>query len=102
MFFKKKSADAKRVEIGRNDPCHCGSGKKYKKCCQAKDQEATHEVIEKQWQENVKAAAQEAEKQKKEQGTAAPKTTPHTDTTTPRRRFFSLPKFNMARRSGGS
>jgi SWIM/SEC-C metal-binding protein len=18
---------------GRNDPCHCGSGKKYKKCC---------------------------------------------------------------------
>ncbi len=19
--------------IGRNDPCHCGSGKKYKKCC---------------------------------------------------------------------
>lgn len=20
-------------KIGRNDPCHCGSGKKYKKCC---------------------------------------------------------------------
>ena len=20
---------------GRNDPCHCGSGKKYKKCCGA-------------------------------------------------------------------
>ena len=20
-------------EIGRNDPCPCGSGKKYKKCC---------------------------------------------------------------------
>ncbi|MEK7532659.1 MAG: SEC-C metal-binding domain-containing protein [Patescibacteria group bacterium] len=19
-------------KIGRNDPCHCGSGKKYKKC----------------------------------------------------------------------
>ncbi|MBQ48955.1 MAG: preprotein translocase subunit SecA [Zetaproteobacteria bacterium] len=19
--------------LGRNDPCHCGSGKKYKKCC---------------------------------------------------------------------
>jgi uncharacterized protein YecA (UPF0149 family) len=19
--------------VGRNDPCHCGSGKKYKKCC---------------------------------------------------------------------
>jgi len=22
---------------GRNDPCPCGSGKKYKKCCGAKD-----------------------------------------------------------------
>lgn len=22
------------VEIGRNDPCPCGSGKKYKRCCQ--------------------------------------------------------------------
>ena len=21
------------VQIGRNDPCMCGSGKKYKKCC---------------------------------------------------------------------
>lgn len=23
----------KEVKIGRNDPCPCGSGKKYKKCC---------------------------------------------------------------------
>ncbi|MBS0271843.1 MAG: SEC-C domain-containing protein [Proteobacteria bacterium] len=22
-----------KVKIGRNDPCSCGSGKKYKKCC---------------------------------------------------------------------
>lgn len=22
------------LKIGRNDPCPCGSGKKYKKCCQ--------------------------------------------------------------------
>ena len=28
--------------IGRNDPCHCGSGKKYKKCCLAKDQADAH------------------------------------------------------------
>jgi len=28
------------MNIGRNDPCHCGSGKKYKKCCLAKDEEA--------------------------------------------------------------
>lgn len=25
------------MKIGRNDPCHCGSGKKYKKCCLSKD-----------------------------------------------------------------
>jgi uncharacterized protein YecA (UPF0149 family) len=24
---------AERKRIGRNDPCPCGSGKKYKKCC---------------------------------------------------------------------
>ena len=23
--------------IGRNDPCHCGSGKKFKQCCQNKE-----------------------------------------------------------------
>lgn len=23
----------KRVKIGRNDPCPCGSGLKFKKCC---------------------------------------------------------------------
>jgi hypothetical protein len=28
------------MKIGRNDPCPCGSGKKYKKCCLGKDQEA--------------------------------------------------------------
>jgi len=28
------------AKIGRNDPCPCGSGKKYKQCCLAKDEEA--------------------------------------------------------------
>jgi tetratricopeptide (TPR) repeat protein len=26
---------------GRNDPCHCGSGNKYKKCCLGKDESAS-------------------------------------------------------------
>ncbi len=26
-------AESSTVKIGRNDPCVCGSGKKYKKCC---------------------------------------------------------------------
>ncbi len=43
-------------KIGRNDPCPCGSGQKYKKCCMTKntpkspitwtDQEGTHVVSE--------------------------------------------------------
>jgi len=28
-------AAAARAKVGRNDPCPCGSGKKYKKCCGA-------------------------------------------------------------------
>ena len=30
---KSKKKPAKSQKIGRNDPCPCGSGKKYKKCC---------------------------------------------------------------------
>jgi len=30
------SRPAAGAKIGRNDPCYCGSGKKYKKCCYLK------------------------------------------------------------------
>lgn len=30
MFFNE---DGSPMKVGRNDPCPCGSGKKYKKCC---------------------------------------------------------------------
>ncbi len=30
---KKSGTIVKGKKIGRNDPCPCGSGKKYKKCC---------------------------------------------------------------------
>jgi uncharacterized protein YecA (UPF0149 family) len=29
--------------VGRNEPCPCGSGKKYKKCCGAVRQEETND-----------------------------------------------------------
>jgi hypothetical protein len=29
----KEEASSKKIKIGRNDPCPCGSGKKYKNCC---------------------------------------------------------------------
>ncbi len=31
--FKRSKTVVKEKEPGRNDPCPCGSGKKYKKCC---------------------------------------------------------------------
>lgn len=30
---KKATTVVNEVKIGRNEPCPCGSGKKYKKCC---------------------------------------------------------------------
>ena len=30
---KDASRVVNEIKIGRNDPCICGSGKKYKKCC---------------------------------------------------------------------
>jgi pRiA4b ORF-3-like protein/SEC-C motif-containing protein len=36
------------MKIGRNEPCPCGSGKKYKRCCLAKDQVANS--IDYEWQ----------------------------------------------------
>ena len=33
----KRQPVVKKVKIGPNDPCPCGSGKKYKKCCRDKD-----------------------------------------------------------------
>ena len=28
-----QTKEVRAVKIGRNDPCPCGSGKKFKKCC---------------------------------------------------------------------
>jgi preprotein translocase subunit SecA len=33
---KKSVASPQKKKVGRNDPCPCGSGKKYKKCCYPK------------------------------------------------------------------
>jgi hypothetical protein len=35
---------ARSIKIGRNEPCPCGSGKKYKKCCLAKDEAQAHQA----------------------------------------------------------
>lgn len=33
--YRESKIDRNENKIGRNDPCTCGSGKKYKKCCGA-------------------------------------------------------------------
>jgi hypothetical protein len=32
-YGEKRNEQTKSKKVGRNDPCPCGSGKKYKKCC---------------------------------------------------------------------
>jgi tetratricopeptide (TPR) repeat protein len=50
---------------GRNDPCHCGSGNKYKKCCLAKDEAAERDRL-------VKAQLQH-DKPQRDESPAAPR-----------------------------
>ncbi len=48
LYLEEKKSHTLRREgkkIGRNDPCPCGSGKKYKNCCMKKDQEAERQAI---------------------------------------------------------
>ncbi len=33
------------MKTGRNDPCPCGSGQKYKKCCEEKDDAKRAEAL---------------------------------------------------------
>lgn len=43
---------------GRNDPCPCGSGKKYKKCCLTRDEAAENERLAAQQSEREERAAE--------------------------------------------
>jgi len=60
------------AKAGRNDPCPCGSGKKYKKCCQPKDEAAEHEeLLKEQAKREERNAARRTELQRiKEQAFA--------------------------------
>ncbi len=49
------------MKLGRNDPCHCGSGQKYKKCHQAEDDAKKSAELQAQAAERAAAAAAEAE-----------------------------------------
>jgi TolA-binding protein len=46
-----------KIKIGRNDPCHCGSGQKYKRCCLEKDQRAESAILAQAAAERLAATA---------------------------------------------
>jgi len=56
------------MKLGRNDPCHCGSGKKYKQCCLAKDEAKQREARAKA---EAKAAREPAPAESAESATQA-------------------------------
>jgi len=43
---EEQNKKKKPKKVGRNDPCPCGSGKKYKKCCLKKDRAAKKSNLE--------------------------------------------------------
>jgi hypothetical protein len=59
------------MKLGRNDPCHCGSGQKYKKCHQAEDDAKKSAELQAQAAERAAAAAAAAEAAEGEEGEGA-------------------------------
>ncbi|MDP8223750.1 MAG: SEC-C metal-binding domain-containing protein [Candidatus Lernaella stagnicola] len=49
MAFRKSVVTSPRatMQVGRNDPCPCGSGKKYKNCCIEKGDTFLHKMAKK-------------------------------------------------------
>jgi hypothetical protein len=43
-FFSKADSPRPNHELGRNDPCWCGSGQKYKRCHLEKDQKKLAQI----------------------------------------------------------
>jgi len=105
---KEEAAKPKHADVGRNDPCHCGSGKKYKKCCMAKDEAAEHKVLEESWTKAEAAAKADAEKNAKEAkntkdapATHTPKHTGPTGSSKQQHPSFIPQQTSLPRKSGG-
>ncbi len=85
---------------GRNEPCPCGSGKKYKHCCLLKDEAAERETATAE-----AAAATPPTPEAASHATAPPRATrpsKHATRQPWKRAENRGPTFNIPRRSGGS
>jgi hypothetical protein len=95
-------AEAKPVP-GRNEPCHCGSGKKYKQCHLEKDEAARRKARAKE-QEKAEKSAESAEAPASDAPKAAappPRHQTHQPWKGPRN-TKGFGKLTIPRRSGGS
>jgi len=55
------------LQIGRNDPCPCGSGKKFKECCVSKGDVFLRKMAEKQAKEQAKELKRQAKELKRQE-----------------------------------
>jgi hypothetical protein len=92
---------------GRNEPCFCGSGRKYKQCCLAKDEAAAAKARAKAAKEaakEAKEAKEAAEAPAAAEGSAAPAAAPKHRTHQPWKatnaRGF-VPRSTAPRKMGG-
>lgn len=60
------------MKLGRNDPCHCGSGRKYKHCHYDQDRAAEADELRRAEEERAAAAAAEKDQAESEDGDARP------------------------------
>ena len=87
---------------GRNDPCHCGSGKKYKQCHLDKDEAARRKKLAKEQGEPAKEGKEDAAPAAE---AAKPAPPPRHQTQQPwkgPRNTKGFQKLTTPRRSGGS
>jgi hypothetical protein len=98
-------ADSGKKELGRNEPCHCGSGKKYKACCLDKDEAAAREARQKA-QAEADAAAETAAPASEAEAAERPRERDRRQNTAQpwkqKQEARGMPRFNAPRRSGGS
>jgi len=83
---------------GRNEPCHCGSGRKYKQCCLEKDEAARRKARGSDATADASSAAPAAEP-------AKPGPPPRPQTQQPwkgPKNTKGFQKLTIPRRSGGS
>jgi hypothetical protein len=101
-------SDSPATRPGRNDRCLCGSGKKYKQCCLAKDEAADRESRA----AAAEAAAESAPQPPAETAAAAATSSDHAKRAVPGRTAAQpwkrsgqnaqrSQKFNMPRKVGG-